>query len=604
MQKLIAYTTPLLIFLGMIPDSFCQNVGIGVTNPANKLQVSGSVLINVPVSMTGTAPTPAQTTTMINGNTFFFPATDSTGRIYDPGGPAADYIGNLTGGILIMSSNNSGIEITLDDVQLGTGDSLLIKEYPGAPTSFLAIGNGYSTPGKWIFNSAALYIFFKSNNDASNGRGFSLLFRRLYDQSSLLPAISGYTGNAFFFDAKNGSVRSGLTSTGARGDYSVGLGDRVVANKQGAVAMGSETNATGIYSTASGNFSIAGGNYSTAMGYSAWATGYGATAFGVNSTASGDNSLAVGNSADASALYAVALGRNAKAQAIGAIAIGEGTTASGQGSTAIGYYSTAGGFYTTATGFSTTAIGLSSTAMGSSCYASGDASFAVGESCGAFGSVSFALGYGAMATGASSMAFGRSVTASGTGSIAMGNFVSTSGFSGCLTIGDNSTTTTMQTFVDNGFRSRFAGGYRLFSNSAASIGVFLNASGNSWAALSDVRLKENFLEVDGEDFLRKIAVMPLTTWNYIGQDTRTLRHYGPMAQDFYKAFGKDALGEIGCDTLINQQDFLGVNLIAIQALEKRTQKMEVLAQENIQLKKEIQLLEKRLDLLEQFNQKK
>ena len=64
--------------------------------------------------------------------------------------------------------------------------------------------------------------------------------------------------------------------------------------------------------------------------------------------------------------------------------------------------------------------------------------------------------------------------------------------------------------------------------------------------------------------------MPLTTWNYIGQDAKTLRHYGPMAQDFYNAFGHDEFGEIGCDTFINLQDFLGVNLIVIQVLEKRT----------------------------------
>jgi hypothetical protein len=131
----------------------------------------------------------------------------------------------------------------------------------------------------------------------------------------------------------------------------------------------------------------------------------------------------------------------------------------------------------------------------------------------------------------------------------------------------------MQTFVDNGFRARFAGGYRFFTNSAVTIGAFLNANANAWAALSDVRLKENFIPVDGESFLKKIAAMPQYTWNYIGQDIKTLRHYGPMAQDFYKAFGKDSLGEIGCDTLINQQDFLGVNLIAIQALEKRTKEL-------------------------------
>ncbi len=56
-----------------------------------------------------------------------------------------------------------------------------------------------------------------------------------------------------------------------------------------------------------------------------------------------------------------------------------------------------------------------------------------------------------------------------------------------------------------------------------------------------------------------------------------------MAQDFYKAFGHDALGEIGCDTLINQQDFLGVNLIAIQALEKRTASFDDMKKQILEL---------------------
>mgnify|MGYP006943056139 FL=1 len=61
-----------------------------------------------------------------------------------------------------------------------------------------------------------------------------------------------------------------------------------------------------------------------------------------------------------------------------------------------------------------------------------------------------------------------------------------------------------------------------------------------------------------------------------------------MAQDFYQAFGRDGLGEIGCDTLINQQDFLGVSYIAIQSLEKRTTQ---LATENTLLKNKLLLLE-------------
>ena len=82
-----------------------------------------------------------------------------------------------------------------------------------------------------------------------------------------------------------------------------------------------------------------------------------------------------------------------------------------------------------------------------------------------------------------------------------------------------------------------------------------------------------------------------------------------MAQDFYKAFGHDELGEIGCDTLINQQDFLGVNLIAIQAFEKRTtlqgQTIQNLKKENFayhnqiaEFKKEISDLLKRIETLE------
>ena len=61
-----------------------------------------------------------------------------------------------------------------------------------------------------------------------------------------------------------------------------------------------------------------------------------------------------------------------------------------------------------------------------------------------------------------------------------------------------------------------------------------------------------------------------------------------------RAFGHDEFGEIGCDTLINQQDFLGVNLIAIQALEKRTtiQQNEIrdLKALNILLQQQIKIL--------------
>src|SRR5699024_4723499 len=65
----------------------------------------------------------------------------------------------------------------------------------------------------------------------------------------------------------------------------------------------------------------------------------------------------------------------------------------------------------------------------------------------------------------------------------------------------------------------------------------------------------------------------LTTWNYKGQDPKTFRHYGPMAQEFYYYFGHDAMGTIGNDTTINSADIDGVMFTAIQSLIKENKQL-------------------------------
>lgn len=304
----------------------------------------------------------------------------------------------------------------------------------------------------------------------------------------------------------------------------------------------------GTYSFASGYGSMASSNASTAMGYLSLATAPYSTAIGLECVASGNVSTALGRYTSATGTGSFALG-------------GPFCVASGTGAVAMGAATTASGSYSTAMGSSTAAGGQNSTAMGNSTTASGN----------------------------NSTAMGAFTTANGVSSTAMGNYVSTSNFNGAFAIGDNSTTTVMQSFVANGFRSRFAGGYRLLSNAAANLGVVLTPDATSWGVISDVRLKENFLQTDGEQILRKIAAMRLTTWNYKAQLNKNERHYGPMAQDFFAAFGKDDAGVIGNDTIINQADFDGVNLIAIQALEKRT---ATLQKENEELKARLEKLEK------------
>lgn len=110
----------------------------------------------------------------------------------------------------------------------------------------------------------------------------------------------------------------------------------------------------------------------------------------------------------------------------------------------------------------------------------------------------------------------------------------------------------------------------------------------AFTAASDRNLKENFKPVDGADVLRKISSFKLTSWNYIGHDAQKFRHYGPMAQDFFAAFGHDGVGTIGTDKTINSGDLSGILLSAVQALSVENSAMK---DENAALKKRLEELE-------------
>lgn len=213
-------------------------------------------------------------------------------------------------------------------------------------------------------------------------------------------------------------------------------------------------------------------------------------------------------------------------------------------------------------------------------------SFASGQDTKASGSYSTAMGFTTTASGGQSSAFGNNTTASGDLSTAMGSSVKAEHY-GSFIIGDNSVSlgSYYATTANHQMVMRFAGGYLLYTGSGRQdnfpSGIQLQPNGNAWSVISDSTRKENFRTTDGALFLKKISGMRLGSWNYKGQDVKQYRHYGPMAQDFFAAFGHDELGVIGEDKSINQADFDGVNLIAIQALIKE---VEALKAENKNLK--------------------
>ena len=114
--------------------------------------------------------------------------------------------------------------------------------------------------------------------------------------------------------------------------------------------------------------------------------------------------------------------------------------------------------------------------------------------------------------------------------------------------------------ANNQFIARASGGFTFYSNGGASAGAQLTSGPGSWSSLSDRNSKENFEAVDGRNVLKRVAALPMATWNYKSQDKATW-HMGPTAEDFHAAFG---LGE--SKKLISSIDADGVCLASVQGL--------------------------------------
>jgi hypothetical protein len=92
------------------------------------------------------------------------------------------------------------------------------------------------------------------------------------------------------------------------------------------------------------------------------------------------------------------------------------------------------------------------------------------------------------------------------------------------------------------------------------------------AAISDVRLKHGFTEIDIDDVLEKVAGIDITAWQFI-DDTSPPR-IGPMAQDFNSAFKTPSMvDKIGIET-IDLISAVGVLMASVKALKRRVEELE------------------------------
>src|SRR5262245_8613959 len=306
----------------------------------------------------------------------------------------------------------------------------------------------------------------------------------------------------------------------------------------------------------------------------------GNTSFGVNALASnttGNFNTAVG----LNALFSNSIGdfnTASGAQALVFNTTGDQNTASGVNAlrnNTIGDSNTASGFdalFSNTTGNSNTATGVDAltlnTTGGSNTTTGANALF------------SNTTGRENTANGVSALFFnttGDNNTAIGRGAL----LNNSTGFQNTAS-GGNALASNTTGSVNTAIRARAGvSGIRTLTNATA-IGSFAVVDASNKVRLGDTRVtviegqvaftfpsdqtkKENFKPVDGEEVLGKIRGFELTSWNFIGDDTKEFRHYGPMAQDFFAAFGNDGIGQVGTETTINSGDLAGILMIAVQA---------------------------------------
>lgn len=315
------------IILSAVPSMFflfaaAQNVGIGTNSPAAKLEVNGSLIATA--AYKSRSINPATGTNFIGGSIVYMTGSDSVKRFYDPAGNSGNYSSDAKGDAIIALSG-SHLKITIEQIGLGAGDSLII--YDGSsdltdPILYRA-GNNISGSNISITTSNGIgRIKLKTNGDPSVGSGFSILIRRYYlDESLQDPAGVGGSGLVFYPKKKSfkmGQFRQDVIGnnaiafgklTAATGDASSAFGNLTEASGLNSVAFGFDNQASGDYSFTSGLFSSASGFSSMAMGHFVAAGGNYSSAFGWRCTAVGQNSMAMGAGIHNKSYAALVIGR-------------------------------------------------------------------------------------------------------------------------------------------------------------------------------------------------------------------------------------------------------------------------------------------------------
>ena len=475
----------------------------------------------------------------------------------EPNGSSPNVIGGYSGNS--VTSGKVGAAIS------GGGSSVNANQ---VSDDYGAVGGGasntagyYAVVGGGYFNGASAFTAVVAGGNNNNASGSNA-------------AVGG--GSANTASGSSATVPGGSQNTAA-GKWSFAAGNRAKANNDGAFVWADSTNGD-FASTAPDQFMVrASGGVTMTAGSGAWRIVPNADSPNVIGGYSG-NSVADGKWGAVIAGGGRSGYPNQVTAIYGTVGGGINNTASG-GSATVG----GGGANTASGNDATVGGGNSNTASGNYATVVGGQSNTASSLNGTVGGGGYNIASGAAAT----VPGGANNTAAGLTSFAAG-YRAKANHDGTFVWAD-STDTDFASNGPNQFLVRASGGVTMTTNTGGTTGATLMPGSGSWSSLSDRNAKENLAPVNSQAILEKVASVPIDTWNYKTQD-KSIRHIGPMAQDFYAAFN---VGED--DKRISTVDADGVALAAIQGLyqEIRERDARIEAQQ-----KSIDELQKRLSALE------
>lgn len=430
---------------------------------------------------------------------------------------------------------------------IGGGNGNVINVDPtGAPTMASTIGGGLMNSSTASYATVAGgFGNLVSGTYASIGGGSNNV------ASGYASVVGG--GDPNYALAPFSSVLGGNHNSASGDHATVGGGSNNGAYGTGSTVAGGEQNyAHGDYST------IGGGEQNAASGTEATVGG------GTGNTASGPDSTVSGGT-----------GSNASGP--------EATVGGGQQNTTSGQYGTVpGGYYNSANGLASFAAGYKASAGQDNSFVWSDGGPFFGDPFG-FYSADYPKQFKIQAQN------GVRIDVSGSSGVNPAalfvNSVSANGV-GLYVLQTNSTDSAV---VINSYNGDIIKGFGSSGNFGGPntlvfyVTVFGDVYAHSFNSTSDRNAKENFSSISPAEILDKVALLPVSQWNFKGEQ-KDVQHIGPMAQDFHAAFGLDGAE----DKRISLTDEGGVALAAIQGLNQKVDEKNT----------EIQNLEKKLDELQ------